>query len=117
MPDNFIIFHADSLRDFGFDESVDKVVARTKYSLEARINTYDIDKAYELSQNIDSNWTENPEVIFLGRQGGARSTSIGDLIASYDGDHLVEVSVVQGVGFEVLDRNALVDKLKLETGS
>lgn len=47
----------------------------------ADVETDDVGRVFELTNSIDRPWWENAEVTFLmGRDGGARSTSVGDVI-------------------------------------
>lgn len=48
-----------------------------EFTLIAEVQTDDLEKAYELTNNITHPWTENAGVKFLG--GFPRSTSVGDV--------------------------------------
>ena len=60
--------------------------------LVATVDTDDVDKAYELTNNIHSLWVENGGLIAHDHENngrGHRSTSMGDLIVGADGQVLI----------------------------
>jgi hypothetical protein len=74
------IFHAN---DSNFKEEVQE-----DYTYVAWVETKDLNEAYQLTQNLDSYWTQNQGVIT--HRKGLRSTSIGDVIEDDKGKmHLV----------------------------
>lgn len=65
----------------------------TKYVLVAEVDTTDLERAYELTNHIDKDWTLNREVrAFVP---SCRSTSVGDMIVTPDD----EAYLVLPVGF------------------
>lgn len=77
-----LVFHAIDFKPFGSKETH---VNLTEYKVVGVVRVGDDDHnvvlnaAYELTNHIDRNWTENEDVVELGR-GNKRSTSVGDLI-------------------------------------
>ena len=72
------------------------VGALTVYALVAEIETDDPQIAFDLTNNIDKDWTLNPSIrAFVD---SCRSTSVGDMIVTPDG----EAYLVLPVGFRQL---------------
>lgn len=73
--------------------SVNKIKPKKEmYEMIAIVETENKEEAFMLSNHIDSNWLENKEVTSYVKQ--ARSTSVGDIMQTEDGLHLVD-----GCGF------------------
>ncbi len=64
----------------------------------AEVDTDSLDKAYELTNNINDSWAKNSGVTVFGGKKGYRSTDVGDVM--FDGAH---AWVVAGCGFINLD--------------
>jgi hypothetical protein len=73
----------------------------SSYHCVAEVDTDNLDRAYRLTNSLDTSWWENAGVTFLGSaehgQEGARSSSIGDVF-ELNGVR----SVVARMGFEPL---------------
>lgn len=65
----------------------------TKYVLVAEVETDDLERAYELTNHTDEDWTLNSEVRAFAPS--CRSTSVGDMIVTPDD----EAYLVLPVGF------------------
>jgi hypothetical protein len=97
---NTTVFHLASLRDvppFATDGEIARFAAQQilakAYSRVAVVETTDLDRAYELTNNINQAWTQNAGVVAVSEK--ARSTSVGDvMIDSHGIPH-----VVAGCGF------------------
>lgn len=72
-----------------------------RYQEMAVVDTTDLDRAYELTNNINRSWTENDGLTAFRKE--ARSTSIGDIMVLVDGT-TVKTFVVDSVGFKELPR-------------
>lgn len=62
-----------------------------------------LNEVYRLTNTIDSPWWRNDHVVatpLVVSEGGCRSTSVGDRIALFEGDHMLGRWVVANVGFE-----------------
>lgn len=57
------------------------------YEHVANVDTDDMGKVFELTNNIDKPWTENTGVTVIGDKR-KRSTSVGDVVLGDDGLHL-----------------------------
>jgi len=68
---------------------------KTKYILVAKVQTTDLEKAFELTNSIDRHWSENDQVVAFGEQ--LRSTSVGDIM--FDG---TDTYIVATCGFKKL---------------
>lgn len=71
------------------------------YDEVALVTTNDLDRVFELTNNISHSWIENDAVLPTCKvieKGGCRSTSVGDVF--FDGD---DTYVVAPCGFEKLD--------------
>ncbi len=55
-----------------------------EYEVIADLEVEGKEHAYRASNHIDSNWTENPEVVSYSGDGKERSTSVGDILANPD---------------------------------
>lgn len=69
------------------------------YQEVAVVDTLDLDRAYELTNNINRSWTENDGLTAFRKE--ARSTSIGDIMVLVDGT-TIKTFVVDSVGFKEL---------------
>jgi hypothetical protein len=57
--------------------------SRLDYDLVAAVSTEGgLDKVFELTNHIDHNWADNPEVACMQQ---SRSTSVGDILMEWDG--------------------------------
>lgn len=72
------------------------------FTLVAAIETSDPDKAYELSNHIDHDWTTNPEVAELFAVN-LRSTSVGDVLSVQDKSTAYSVASCGFTEFEIGD--------------
>lgn len=77
------------------DWSFGKVGSRfpKDYKLVAQVDTAILGEAFELTNHIDHDWTENERVRAV--PGGQRSSSVGDLFIEENGD----VHLVASIGF------------------
>ena len=73
-----------------------------QYLRTATVHTDSLDMAYEKTNTIHCNWTENNEVSATGKS--LRSTSVGDIMYNHD---TKEYHVVAMFGFNKLDRENL----------
>lgn len=81
MP-KFLILHAIKP---DFDSKPQMPIAQ-KYEAIAIVETVDIVDVFRVSNHIDSNWTQNPEVKELWSDPNrTRSTSVGDIVVTADG--------------------------------
>lgn len=76
-------------------------VLLNEYKKIAKINTNDLNKAYELSNSIENYWGENKEVVLYEERN--RSSSIGDIFIKNDKVYFVNV-----LGFEQLSDEILM---------
>jgi len=58
------------------------------YDKVATVECKDPEDVFRATNHIDSDWTKNPEVIEIFKEGGVRSTSVGDVIVDADGKEL-----------------------------
>ena len=97
-----VILHAKNTRDSMFygigdiygDADLRKAWNAGQYQAVCFLETDDLDHAYMLSQNIEESWLMGDKVntIFdseAKERGGARSTSVGDLILDEDDNYWV----------------------------
>lgn len=61
----------------------------------ATVETQDVGAVFQLTNHIDRNWTENPEVKSFATDH-VRSTSVGDVIVDASGDRYL----VKSIGLE-----------------
>jgi hypothetical protein len=72
-----------------------------QYTKAGTIETVSLEDAYQLSNNIQSSWVDNPEVI--SHNGPARSTSVGDVfLVRHEDPRQHEFWMVAPAGFERL---------------
>lgn len=67
-----------------------------EYDIVADLVVIDLEDAFEKSNNINSNWIDNKEVVFT-ELTAARSTSVGDILADPDTGIYY---IVKHMGFE-----------------
>jgi hypothetical protein len=72
------VYHNQKFLDFSFLWGKDKFPARDDLKIAALVDTDDLEKAFELTNNIDHPWPQNPGVTCVTAQ--PRSTSCGDAI-------------------------------------
>lgn len=87
------VYHA---REFG---KHDASLWPDGFRLVAAVKTNDKEKAFELTNSIDSDWTLNPEAGAFFR-GQSRSTSVGDIMIDEKGT----MWQVEAFGFRELKR-------------
>nr|WP_298655906.1 hypothetical protein [uncultured Flavobacterium sp.] len=88
----FDIYHAIKGNFFA-----DKLPAES-YKKVASVNVSSLEDAYAKSQNIESTWTEHPDVITNLTE--CRSTSVGDIIYNTEES---QGYMVMNIGFEKVD--------------
>jgi hypothetical protein len=76
-------------------EVIQKAISQGLYQKVAHVNTQDLEKAFHLTNQIDSNWTENKEVTALTQHN--RSSSVGDIFVLNNEAHFI-----QSIGFQKL---------------
>lgn len=81
--------------EWNSDWSLGRVGSRfpQDYKLVAQVDTDSLGEAFQLTNHIESNWTENHGVRAYG--GGHRSSSVGDVFVLQNG----EAHLVASVGF------------------
>lgn len=83
-------------RDNGSQEiACAELFAEGRYKLVASVQGDDIDKAWSLTNHIESSWNIDPSPEVLPEQGPQRSSSVGDLFEASDG----RWSVCASIGF------------------
>lgn len=90
------VFHNTEFLMYMQEETLE-ALSSGHFECVARIDTDSLDEAYELTQNIDQPWTQNPKVATTFRN--IRSTSVGDLVRK-DGVY----HVVESCGFKEITR-------------
>ena len=93
----FKIWHANHPR-FGFGEQPKFPEAYTKI---AHVEADSVADTFRITNHIDSDWLENPEVQW-NISGGMRSTSVGDVVEDENGDFYR----CENVGWEKMKLNA-----------
>lgn len=88
-----IKFHGFSKQDYSF---LPEIIEKGIYQKVATVATTDLDKAFELTNHIDSDWTLNPEVIAYNRKN--KSSCVGDIFVLNNKAYIVE-----STGFGNLD--------------
>jgi len=79
------VWHATD-RDVRFETSKTGIVNLAQFEFVAAVATDNLERAFQLTNNIDSNWTANKDVHVAPGQGmQLRSTSVGDLLHTKDG--------------------------------
>ena len=75
------VYHIDSFKDSisSYFEVENLTIDMSKYTKVAHVESDSLDKAYELTNNISSSWTENENVRSL-KGSRVRSTSVGDVM-------------------------------------
>lgn len=96
------VFHGKSFRDSTLAEmkgkaAIHQLILADGYHRVAAVEADDLEKAYELTNNIDRPWPENEGVEAIG--GRFRSTSVGDLMLMGE-----DFYVVAGIGFEKIGK-------------
>ncbi len=73
------------------------------YAQVARVEATELGEVFQLTNHIDTDWTENKEVT-LTYPGGKRSTSVGDVIIELDetDNGADKLWAVMGMGFKPL---------------
>jgi hypothetical protein len=74
-----------------------KLKARISLRMCARVDTDDLDVAFEKTNHISAPWYDNEGVFCYDRK--ARSTSVGDFMLMDDGT----IYIVEGVGFRKIE--------------
>ena len=98
MKHSIWVLHAVKSQ-FGFstsDQAARSLVARLQFDFPVDTEVERVlEKAFEKSNSIDSHWFENPEVVctFADKEF-VRSTSVGDVLITYD-----RVFIVEAIGF------------------
>ena len=73
----------------------------------------EMERAFRYTNSIEEGWWKNPEVTDVGprvlKDGGARSTSVGDYMRVWYADGSYEWYVVAGMGFEKVEDNTVVE--------
>jgi hypothetical protein len=85
---------------------IKKAFADGMYDKVAVVSTIDLDRAFELTNHIDHDWTENDGV--AAEPGGMRSTSVGDILVSTDSEGIKRAFAVASFGFDELAIESLV---------
>lgn len=91
------VYHQNNYKEgmkFYSKQTLDKV-AMSLYSLVATVNTNDLDEAFELTNHLDKNWSENDKVDAVS--SSVRSTMVGDLMEIDE-----EFYIVLALGFKKL---------------
>lgn len=91
------IWHNDEFVDYSLRGP--QALKGTTVRLAAEVATSDLDKAFELTNHIDHNWTENPNVTVINKGKLVRSTSVGDVLIYGD-----KCCVVESEGFRELSK-------------
>ena len=98
------VYHSESTREIIWGERGDVLenFNEGRYDFVASLEAEDFDEVYMRTNSIYRPWYEAEDIIELGqlvkKQGGARSTSVGDIIIQNDG----QVFFVARMGFEFL---------------
>lgn len=102
------VHHSSNMRDTSFFGHADiittkKIITMFKdgeYQCVAKVDTDDMDVAFELTNNLSTPWIYNNGVDAKPCKAGQgiRSTSVGDILETEDG-----VFIVAGHGFDKLD--------------
>jgi hypothetical protein len=73
----------------------------------------ELERAFRYTNSIEEGWWKNPEVTNVGprvlKDGGARSTSVGDYMLVSYADGSQEWYVVAGFGFEKVEDDTVVE--------
>lgn len=77
---------------------VESLINQGMYQKVALVETKDLDKAFELTNHIDQDWTENKGVTPLKLMN--RSSSVGDIFVLDN-----EAYIIKSLGFEKLPEN------------
>ena len=90
----FTIYHRE--RPTFFDNSAEELAQfPTGWTLVATVETEEVGNVFQLTNHIDSNWTDNPQVIELFTPAHlTRSTSVGDVYTDERGGRYT----VDGIG-------------------
>lgn len=78
----FAVFHNTDFLNYAFKE-VD-TISRTILFKVADVECDCLEKVFELTNHIDTEWWNNKEVTIYGSNLNYRSTSVGDVVYSYD---------------------------------
>lgn len=83
MKQQFDVFHklASSFMD---NTDAELAAFPTNFRHVATVEVEDVGQVFQVTNHIDSNWTENPEVLWSASKQ-IRSTSVGDVYRSIDG--------------------------------
>jgi hypothetical protein len=100
-----LVFHSKNFRDssgFGLGECFTaddalRAFNSSGYEFVGYVKTEDLNVAYQLTNHIDHDWTENEDVS-APVHSEPRSTSVGDILVSD-----TKVFIVARMGFEILD--------------
>lgn len=92
---------SDFVRDVRFSPTEELVVQAFTdgyYEEVAKVDGIDLDRAYQLTNNIDSSWVDNTGV-YPTNPGGKRSTSVGDIFIVDTPSKTRRAFFVAGIGF------------------
>jgi hypothetical protein len=87
--------------------AIHRLIMAGGYQVVAKVETDDMEEAFELTNNIHSNWTDNEGVKAYGSDGH-RSTSCGDLMLVGE-----EFYYVAMVGFTKVGRKVPVGQIPM----
>lgn len=80
----FTVLHAKEFEPmFKAEEILAKAKDPKKFNLVATVKSDTLGDVFRITNHIDHNWEDNPEVAILFKAGN-RSTSVGDLVVEND---------------------------------
>ncbi len=80
----YAVYHANDLLEMVVPQASHWSEDRTRYYTHVADLVAPLEQVFALTNSIDHSWTSNPEVVWHATDAPLRSTSVGDLILSYE---------------------------------
>ncbi len=95
----FAVYHAHDLLAMLIPHASHWSEDRTRYYTHVADVVAPLEQVFALTNHIDHSWTSNPEVVWHNTALPRRSTSVGDVIVSYETD---QAWLVMPIGLQKL---------------
>jgi len=97
--ERYAVYHANDLFAMALPEASHWYEDRSRYYTHVANVVAPLEQVFALTNHIDHAWTENPQVVWHAITAPLRSTSVGDVIVSYESD---QAWLVMPIGLQEL---------------
>ena len=87
MHPRYAVFHAHNLLAMAIPQASSWYEDRSRSFTHVADVVAPLEQVFALTNHIDHSWTKNPEVVWHATDAPLRSSSVGDVIMSYESGH------------------------------